>query len=114
MTRNDLLNHKELCTLEQIRKALDEIDANDNGEGFYDKDTEIEGGGTNSYDRPMLFIRLLDEKKSVYADYEDGFGFCDIDNGDLNGDADFDEEPSLEEIHGLLILDNWIKERIAQ
>lgn len=112
MTRNDILNHKELCTLEQIRQVLDKIDAEDKGEGFYDKETGVEGGGTKSYEHPMAFIRL-DGNKSVYADYEDGYGFCDIDNGDLNGNADGYEEPSLEEIEALITLDKWIKAKIA-
>ena len=112
MTRNDILNHSKLCTIDDIRKALDKIDSDDHGDGFYDKSTGVEGGGTNSYERPMAFIRL-DGNKSVYADYDDGYGFCDIDNGDLNGDANFNEEPSLEEIEALLTLDNWLKERLV-
>ena len=112
MTRNEMLNHSELATLEQIRRALAHMDATTGNDGFYDDATGVEGGGTMCYEYPMAFIRL-DERRSVYADGENGFGFCDIDNGDLNGDADGNGEPSLEEIQALLTLDNWIKGRIA-
>lgn len=111
MTRYELLAHAELCILSEIRKVLDKIDAEDKGDGFYEKETGVEGGGTNSYEHPMAFIRL-DGNKSVYADYDDGYGFCDIDNGDLNGNADGHEEPTLDEIEALITLDKWIKERL--
>ena len=113
MTRNEILKHSELATLDQIRRVLAHVDATTGNDGFYDEATGVEGGGTKCYDKPMAFIRL-DEHRSVYADGENGFGFCDTVHGDLNGDADFDGEPSLDEIDGLLDLDKWIKKQIIK
>jgi len=111
-SRLQWIKNKDLCDIETIRRVLGKVDFKDNGSGLHDERLEVEAGGVCSYDEPMAFISL-GEGRSVYVDNE-GYGFCDVEKGDLNGDAPLDDEPCLDEIRALLNLDHWVLQMAVQ